>query len=199
MEGTSSGTFDVTTARFDTTEVYAISFNGDLSDFRLESPVILSSTSAGTPILDSIGGGIVRFAWAGVGDLANPSDPNQRLNFSYTCTVNTVFPVSASMFVGLAIISDVLNIELAEGHRRSLLTKLDRSLFALSRGNTTAAVNNLFSFANAVDAQAGKRISVEDADRLINSALDAIEELGLRPGKYPTVPRGRGSGKGHTR
>ncbi len=199
VDGTSAGTFDAATGRFDTGEDYAVYFDADLSMFGLESPVILSSTSAGTVNLASIEGGFINFEWSGVGDLANPSDPNQRLNFAYTCTVNTVFPVSASMYVGLAIVPDVLTIDLAQGYQSSLLTKLDRSLFALGRGNTMAAINNLFAFANAVDAQAGKRISIEDADRLINNALDTIEVLDQSTVKSAFTPHGRGSGKGHSR
>jgi len=199
VDGTSDGTFDVASGRFDTAEDYAIYFDGDLSMFGLESPVILSSTSSGTVNLGSIDGGSINFQWVGDGDLANPYDPNQRLNFSYTCTVNTVFPATASMFVGLALVSDVLTIDLSEGYQSSLITKLDRSLYAMDRGNTTAAINNLFAFANAVDAQAGKRISIEDADRLINGALDTIDQLGQTTAKSAFAPRGRASDKGSSR
>ena len=199
VDGTSAGTYDTATGRFDTAEDYAVFFEADLSMFGLESPVILSSTSAGAVDLGSIEGGFINFAWTGDGDLANPFDPSQRINFSYTCSVNTVFPVSASMYVGLAIVPDVLNIDLSAGYQNSLLSKLDRSLFALSRNNTTAAANNLFAFAHAVDAQAGKRFSVEDADRLINNALDTIEALGTSTAKSVFTPHGRGPGKGTSR
>lgn len=85
VPGTSTGTYNPATGTFTTTELYSISFTEDLSPFGLTSPVTLAGNSAGT--ID-FAGNTMQSQWAGVGQLANPSDPNNPITFTYTCTVN---------------------------------------------------------------------------------------------------------------
>jgi hypothetical protein len=105
VPGTSSGTFDVNTGQFSTSEDYSITFENDLSMFGLVSPVVLPSGSTG----------LVDFAnlrigqeWAGDGAIGNPSDPKNPIDFAYVCVVNTTFvpePATIALFglVGLLL------------------------------------------------------------------------------------------------
>ena len=49
-----------------------------------------------------------------------------------------------------------------------------------NENNDVAALNSLYAFCNSVDAQRGKKISLEDADSLIasvNAIIASIDEL----------------------
>ncbi len=80
----------------------------------------------------------------------------------------------------LEIVTEVLNIDLQEGISTSLAAKLESALAALEDAraeNDQAAINTLGAFINAVEAQRGKKISNEDADRLIGVAEEIIAFL----------------------
>ncbi|MFQ5412887.1 MAG: hypothetical protein ACE5E6_00370 [Phycisphaerae bacterium] len=89
----SSGTFDPETGAYTTTELYEIFFEGDLSLFGVESPVVLESTSNGIVGFDTAVTGTILMEWAGTdtGTLENPQNPGEPLTFSYTCQVNAQF------------------------------------------------------------------------------------------------------------
>lgn len=94
VPGTSTGTYDAATGEFTTTEFYVILFDGDLSGFGLESPVILPSTSNGTVVFDSEGVGRINMVWSGQGELANLQDPANPIRFTYECATQTEFQTS---------------------------------------------------------------------------------------------------------
>ena len=52
VEGSSDGTFDLLTGEFITEDLYAVHFEGDLSAFELESPVLLPGSSTGVVAFD---------------------------------------------------------------------------------------------------------------------------------------------------
>lgn len=91
LPGTSTGTYNPATGEFTTTEFYVIRFDGDLSGFGLESPVILPSTSNGTVVFDSEGIGRIDMVWSGQGELANLQDPANPIRFTYECATQTEF------------------------------------------------------------------------------------------------------------
>lgn len=75
---------------------------------------------------------------------------------------------------------DVTDLGLQYGIENSLLAKLDAAIQKLdddNDNNNLAAINSLQAFINAVEAQRGKKISVEDADYLINAAQQIIDLL----------------------
>ncbi len=75
---------------------------------------------------------------------------------------------------------DVYELNLQNGIENSLDAKLDSALNALddaNENNDVAAINSLGAFINAVEAQSGNKIPVEDADILIAAAQDIIDLL----------------------
>ena len=82
VANSSNGTYDELTGTVDTSDEYAIYFDGDLSAFGLQSPVILPSSSLGTVAVSASNGGTITLDWAGIGQLANPYDPNNPLTLS---------------------------------------------------------------------------------------------------------------------
>ena len=71
-------------------------------------------------------------------------------------------------------------LNLSVGIENSLDAKLDAAFQALAdlrAGNDQAAVNVLQAFINAVTAQSGNQISVEDAAQLVTSAQAIIDLL----------------------
>ena len=69
---------------FITEEVYAVHFEGDLSQFGLESPFIVPSSSSGTVEFDGNGGGTISMDWGGEGQIGD-------FTFTYACAVNATF------------------------------------------------------------------------------------------------------------
>lgn len=168
VEGSSVGTFDETIGEFNTEEVYAIYFAGDLSAFGLESPVYLPSGSTGNVILDTETGGTISLDWAGEGELRNPADPTTTVNFEYACSVNASFEPAPITMVRLAMIPEVESIGLPRGIERSLSTRLFGVVDDLDAGNTMTALRRLASFSRTVNALSGRRIAEEDATRLLD-------------------------------
>ena len=177
VEGSSTGAFDARRGEFNTTELYAVHFEGDLSAFQLQSPVILPSTSSGVVALSTETGGSVLMDWTGRGQLPNPFLPETFLEFAYTCQVSAAFAPEPETMLSLMLIPRVLNLQLTPGLENSLVGTLDGVLLKINAGKETAAINNLSAFINKVEAQSGKRIEVADADDLTASAEGTIQLL----------------------
>ena len=175
VEDSSSGTFDSRTGEFTTTELYAIYFEGDLSAFGLESPVLLPSTSTGTISIDSnTASGSVQLDWDGESELSNPFDPANPLTFTYLCTMSTAFVPEADTMLEISLIPYTQNLALPHWLETSLLASLDRSSYLIDIGRDTAAARNLIAFINKVDALADRRIDADAADIMIDAAEATI-------------------------
>ncbi|MFH1724011.1 MAG: hypothetical protein ABII00_05240 [Elusimicrobiota bacterium] len=68
-------------------------------------------------------------------------------------------------------------LELPAGTPSSITEKADNAAAAAERGNSNAARNVLGAFINRIEAQRGKKISDEEAQLLIDFALNAIGGL----------------------
>ncbi|MHC4427309.1 MAG: LamG domain-containing protein [Planctomycetota bacterium] len=81
----------------------------------------------------------------------------------------------------LSVLADqAFALNLQHGIENSLDAKLDSALQALddvNQNNDVAAINSLQAFINAVEAQCGNHIPVEQADALIETAQQIIELL----------------------
>lgn len=175
VEDSSAGTYDRRTGIFVTSELYAVHFEGDLSAFGLESPVILPSTSMGFVLLDAQTGGSIGMEWVGEGELVNPFDPNSTIQFAYTCEVSTQFAIDPDLLVRLVMIPNVLNLELPRRLEDNLVTLLQRSTTKLDRDNTFGAAGTLRAFVRKVGNS--RLISDEDANLLISGAQEIIAML----------------------
>ena len=178
VPGTSSGTLDVLTGQFNTEELYAVHFDGDLSAYHLTSPVILPSASAGTLTLSALTGGKVSMAWAGTSQLTNPFDPTTFITFNYTCAVQAAFSPEPVSLLQLALIPNVVNLDLPRGLETNLTNKLEQALNYVNAGWDRRAANTLDTFIRKVESQSGKHISDADADALVDDAEGAILLLG---------------------
>ncbi|MFC2156874.1 PKD domain-containing protein [Acidobacteriota bacterium] len=79
---------------------------------------------------------------------------------------------AAAVLVGL-----VNDLGLNSGLENSLNTKLTGSVDSIAKGKNNAAINKLNAFINQVNAQRGKKISAQDADRLIDLAKRIISSI----------------------
>ncbi len=177
VEGSSTGRYDQTTRGFTTSEMYAVHFRADLSAFGLESPVILPSTSSGTVELNGLDGGRVDLEWAGEGELLNPFDPENTLQFSYTCVVNTVFAARADLLVRLGLTPDVRKLHLPWDLEKDLVSELRKVAIRIDQGFDSMAVRHLRAFTNIVADEAGQSIPRDDAENLIYDARETIALL----------------------
>ena len=78
------------------------------------------------------------------------------------------------------LVQQVIDLNIQQGISNSLDAKLQAVIQALedvNQNNDVAAVNALEAFINAVQAQRGGKISVEDADSLIATAQATIDAL----------------------
>ena len=92
VPGSSQGAYDAASGSFETSELYAIFFTGDLSAFGLESPVFLPGASSGDVAFDPGGQtGAANLIWDGEGALPDPTNPGGFIPFEYECVVNTEF------------------------------------------------------------------------------------------------------------
>lgn len=178
VEGSSTGFFDPFTRTFTTSEMYAVHFTGNLSAFGLTSPVLLPSSSTGEVAVDPVEGGEVTMDWIGTGQLSNPFNPSAPLTFRYRCDVNTLFPAEPANVLGLALVPDVLSLQLPQGIERHLVATLDQSLAQIQSGNESEAVRSLRVFIHQVDRLSGRVIEEADADNLITGALEIIHLIG---------------------
>lgn len=83
--------FDPDTGEFETDDLYAVHFEGDLSPFGITSPFVMPGASSGVIEYTTEDGGEVVMAWEGEGFLPNPEDPESPFRFSYTCDMNNDF------------------------------------------------------------------------------------------------------------
>ncbi len=98
-------------------------------------------------------------------------------------TVNGT-PVAGPVGLTQDLIVDVVDLNLVNGIANSLDAKLDsvvRALDDLNENNDVAACNALEGFINAVEAQSGNHISVDDAVALIEDTQQIIALLGCSP------------------
>ena len=86
--GAEPGTYVPETGAFSSTDTYAIYFEEDLSQFGLESPVRLDSTSSGTVTFSNERSGLIDLGWQGRGELGQTG-----ITFDYTCEVATIFGI----------------------------------------------------------------------------------------------------------
>ena len=174
VPGSSAGTLNVLTGEFTTQELYAVHFDGDLSAFSLTSPVVLPSTSSGTVKLSARSGGDVLMAWAGISQLPNPFDPSTVIPFNYTCAVTAVFAPEPVTLLELALIPNVVNLDIPLKNEAKLLNVLDITLDLINANRERKAAIGLGGFISLVESQRGRRISEADADALVTDAEEAI-------------------------
>jgi len=178
VDGSSVGTYNELTHEFITEELYAIHFTGDLSAFDIVSPVILPSTSRGFVTIGTGVDGEINLAWEGGSQLTNPLDPQTPLEFEYTCQVATKFTAEPVDRVRLALVPDVLNLELRKGVEHNLVAKLVAAVDGLNRNRDFMASNVLRAFNSTVSALSGRQIVAEDADQLIAGSNAILDSLG---------------------
>ena len=80
------------------------------------------------------------------------------------------------------LIALVISMDLNKGLTKSLTTKLYEAIDYLNSGDNTGGIDALNSFINSVEAQAGKKLTNEQADQLIaeaQSIIDAINAASL--------------------
>jgi hypothetical protein len=178
VPGSSAGTFNPLTREFETTEEYAIHFEGDLGAFGLTSPVVLPSASRGTLSVSEAEGGRVVLDWSGVGQLPNPFDPSApAIIFNYTCSMQAAFASDPAALVNLGLMPNVINMQLPILVETKLMTKLDRAAANIDAGAYRSAILPLTAFIQLVEAQRGKSMSDAEADLLHNDAQGAIDKL----------------------
>ncbi len=200
VAGSSSGEFDSLTGEFTTEELYAIHFDGDLSAYGLTSPVFLPGESSGVVSLSALAGGDIVMAWDGTSQLPNPFDPLSTIPFSYTCHVRAAFAPEPVALVQLAMLPNVLNLNLPEGLEAMLLSTLDKALSSMVDGQNTKAASTLTRFIQRIQNQGNGIIPAADADSLISDAEGAIDLLGSQDTKNPRglmadVPKSRGDSR----
>lgn len=71
----------------------------------------------------------------------------------------------------------VKSLDLHHGIENSLVKKVNNACKKFEKGNINATINQLQAFINQVEAQRGKKISEEDADMLMQFALNAIQQI----------------------
>jgi hypothetical protein len=76
-----------------------------------------------------------------------------------------------------SLIDEVDSLGLPKGQENSLVAKLQAALASVQRGNEGSAIGQLGAFINEVKAQRGKKIASADADALIASAQQIIQEI----------------------
>ncbi len=177
VPGSSTGTYDELSGMYHTSELYAVSFDGDLSAFGLQSPVFLPSESIGQLSLQAGEPGTVTMVWQGAGQLANPFDPNSFLDFTYFCSVNTMFTALPATSVRLDLIPDVLNLGLTGFLESNLVGKLRTAFNGIQTGDDLAADQALGAFVGTVLQVRGGRISIDAADQLIEAASAVRAEI----------------------
>lgn len=78
---------------------------------------------------------------------------------------------------GQSLVNTVDSMGLPQGTQGSLDAKLGAAVAAIIKGNANAAVNQLNAFINAVNAQAGKKITAEQAQLLTSEARSLVDAL----------------------
>jgi probable HAF family extracellular repeat protein len=78
------------------------------------------------------------------------------------------------------LISLIQSFNLPQGIENSLIVKLQNAQDALAMGNTVSACNRLEAFINEVNAQAGKALTIDQADQLMTGANQVKAALGCQ-------------------
>lgn len=180
VPGTSSGVFDRSTGEFTTSETYAVYFEGDLSAFGIESPVLLPSESNGTIAFNRAAAGSIGMQWFGSGVLAN------FLPFHYACTVNTLFRTFEVAIVRPTII-DPVGLIGGFGERLAMAQQ------AFDLGYVDSALEQLDAFIVDVKLERGASLSEGVADALIDSANEMIAEMSAESAESVSFPTRGGS------
>jgi len=183
---TSAGSFDDLSGQFETSEMYRISFDGDLTPYGLSSPVDLPSASLGTIALSAAEGGRVTLLWDGVHILNSPFGP---ISLRYTCDLAAAFAPDALSLVRLSLIPQVTNLELPGRLENDLLTRLDAALDYINADRNGAAVAELQGFIRQVERRRDQDLTDAEADALVADARAAIAKLGGAVG--PTIDTAR--------
>lgn len=95
-------------------------------------------------------------------------------------TATAVITVQTAVEAIQTLVDIVTGFNLQQGINNSLDTKLENAQGALSdanENNNMAAINSLYAFINAVEAQRGNQISAEQADILVAAANSIIAAL----------------------
>ena len=75
------------------------------------------------------------------------------------------------------LVDDIEDMDLEGGTENQLTSKLDNALKSLEKEKYGTAINQLNAFIKAVEAQAGKKLTQEDADALIAAAEATIAKI----------------------
>ena len=92
-----------------------------------------------------------------------------------TITVSDVTPI---VLIG-ELIQYIQGLGIHIGTENSLTAKLDNAVKSLEKGQTSAAINQVGAFINEVEAQSGKKITIEQAQVMIGRAQVIIYVIGL--------------------
>ncbi len=177
VPGSSFGEFDPVTGEFNTEEMFAIFFEGDLSAFGIESPVLLPSSSSGNVVFLPGRFGEIEMDWFGDGALLDPLDPNATINFSYVCKVSTVFGPDLAAAELVNLYTAVARIDTDDDTRGRLNTALNKANGLLMRDDVIGAATSLTSFLRMAKASRGTVLTEDDADALITNAMEVLAGL----------------------
>jgi hypothetical protein len=97
-------------------------------------------------------------------------------NYAVTFVSGTLTVVSSAQAT-MSLVSQVDTAGLAAGTQQSLDSKLQAALNSIKSGNTTAAISQLTSFENLVQAQSGKKIESALANILLDFAQRLVNVL----------------------
>jgi PKD repeat protein len=75
------------------------------------------------------------------------------------------------------VIESIEELDLPQGTENSLISKLESAIDSLEDGQDNAAVNKLEAFMNQVEAQRGKKLTEEEADKLIADVQAIIDNV----------------------
>lgn len=78
------------------------------------------------------------------------------------------------------LIEEIQNSDIHHGIKNSLVKKLENAIKSIEKGNINAAINKIEAFQNEVQAQSGKKIPINLAERWIGiseSLIQALEDL----------------------
>lgn len=98
---------------------------------------------------------------------------NTELNKSITININ-----KAPDILALELIGKIKNMGIEQGIQNSLTSKLDNVIKSVLKDNKNSATNQLSAFINEVDAQNGKKLSLEQASEakvLANTIISKIK------------------------
>jgi hypothetical protein len=96
--------------------------------------------------------------------VAGPATPASAIG--QTTVDVTLDPVAATA----ALLTTTTSLGLPQGLTNSLLTKLQAAESSFAQGNTKAGTNQLNAYINEVQAQRGKQLTAQQADRLMGQA-----------------------------